>query len=143
MALNLIEKVANPANKQESRKRKRSDDSSSGSGSQHGGGQQKARARSDSSQERPRAAAPYRNQPSSQYSQYKPYRQEVQGFPTGFQQYRGRGNAGSISSRGSAASSYGHPVGSGRGGGFQGFRGGFRGGFGNRSSPRGRARQRF
>jgi hypothetical protein len=33
MALNLIEKVANPASKQESRKRKRSDDSTSGSGS--------------------------------------------------------------------------------------------------------------
>jgi hypothetical protein len=143
MALNLIEKVANPASKQESRKRKRSDDSSSGSGSQVGGGLPRARARSDSSQERPREAVPHRNQPSSLYSQYGPYRQEFQGFPTGFQQYRGRGNAGSVSSRGSAASGYGHPGGSGRGEGFQGFRGGFRGGFGNRGSPRGRAGQRF
>jgi len=36
MALNLIEKVANPGNKVESRKRKRSEDSGSGSGSQYG-----------------------------------------------------------------------------------------------------------
>jgi hypothetical protein len=36
MALNLIERVANPGNKAESRKRKRSEDSGSGSGSHHG-----------------------------------------------------------------------------------------------------------
>jgi hypothetical protein len=146
MALNLIEKVGNPANKPDSRKRKRSDDSSSGSGSQAGGGLQRARPRSDSGRERPRESAPHRNQSSSLYNQTGPYRQEFHGFPTGYQQYRGRGNAGSVSSRGSAASGYsgyGQPSGSGRGGGPQGFRGGFRGGFGNRGSPRGRAGQRF
>ncbi len=36
MALNLIEKVANPGNKAENRKRKRSEDSGSGSGSHYG-----------------------------------------------------------------------------------------------------------
>jgi hypothetical protein len=145
MALNLIEKVANPAGKPDSRKRKRSEDTASGSGSQHGSTPQQARPRSDGSRDRPRDPASYRNQSNSQYSQYGSYRQENRGFSTAStsQQYRGRGNAGSVSSRGSSGGGYGPPAGSGRGGGFRGFRGGFRGGFGNRGSPMGRAGPRF
>ncbi len=145
MALNLIEKVANPAGKPNSRKRKRSEDSASGSGSQHGSAPQPARPRSDSNRDRPKDPASHRIQSSSQYSQYGSYRQENRGFSTAStpQQYRGRGNAGSVSSRGSAGGGYGLTGGNGRGGGFWGFRGGFRGGFGNRGSPRGRAGPRF
>jgi hypothetical protein len=83
MALNLIKKVANPASKQDSRKRKRSEDSAFSTGSHHGSGPQTARPRSDSSRERPRYSASNRIQPSSQYSQYGPYRQEYRGFSIG------------------------------------------------------------
>ncbi len=50
MALNLIEKVAKPAGKPDSRKRKRSEDTASGSGSQHG---RAATATGTSSETRP------------------------------------------------------------------------------------------
>ncbi len=116
MALNLIEKVANPAGKPDSRKRKRSEDTASGSGSQHGGAPQLTRPRSDSNRDRPRDSAPHRNQSNSQYSHYGTYRSENQGYSSASnsQQYRGR--AGSVSSRGSAGGSYGPAGGSGRGG---------------------------
>jgi hypothetical protein len=142
MALNLIEKVANPAGKLDSRKRKRSDDTASGSGSQHGGTSQQARLpRSDGSRDRPRDPASHRNESNSQYSQYGAYRQENRVFSSASTShlYRGRGNAGSVSSRGSSRVEYGPPTGSGRGGGFRGFRGGF----GNRGSPMRRAGPRF
>jgi hypothetical protein len=61
MALNLIERVANPAGKPDSRKRKRSDDTASGSGSQHIGTPQQARPHSYSGQDRPRDPATHRN----------------------------------------------------------------------------------
>jgi hypothetical protein len=141
MALNLIEKVANPAGKPDSRKRKRSEDTASGSGSQHGSTPQQARPRSDGSRDRPRDPASHRNQSNSQYSQYGSYRQENRVFSTAStsHQYRGRGNAGSVSSQGSSGGEYGPPTGSGRGGGFRGFRGGFV----NRGSPMRRAGPRF
>jgi hypothetical protein len=61
MALNLIERVANPAGKLDSRKRKRSDGTASGSGSQHIGTPQQARPHSYSGQDRPRDPATHRN----------------------------------------------------------------------------------
>jgi hypothetical protein len=145
MALNLIEKVANPVGKPESRKRKRSEDTASGSGSQHSSFPQQARPRSDSGQDRPRDPASHRNQSNYQYGQYGQHRQENRALSTAStsHQYRGRGNAGSVSSRGLSGFEYGPPTGSGRGGGFRGFRGGFRGGFGNRGSPLRRAGSRF
>jgi hypothetical protein len=68
MALNLIEKVANPVGKPESRKRKRSEDTTSGSGSQHIGLPQQTRPRSNSGQDRPRDPDSHRNQPNFQYT---------------------------------------------------------------------------
>jgi hypothetical protein len=142
MALNLIEKVANPVGKPESRKRKRSEDTASGSGSQHIGLPQQTRPRSNSGVDRPRDQASHRNQSNFQYGQY---RQDNRAFSTASSpnQYRGRGYASSVSSRGLSGFEFGPQTGSGRGGGFRGFRGGFRGGFGNRGSPSRRAGPRF
>jgi hypothetical protein len=71
MALNLIEKVANPASKAETRKRKRSEDTGSGSGSQHGSAPQPPRSHSQSHsgfpRDRFRDPAFNRNQGGSQY----------------------------------------------------------------------------
>jgi hypothetical protein len=142
MALNLIEKVANPTGKQDSRKRKRSEDSASGSGSQpgsqYGSVPQPTRPRSDSNQDRPRDPAQPRNQANSQYSHYDTYRSENHEYPPASNSQQHRGRAGSVSSRGSAGGGSGSTGGNGRGGSFRGFRGGFRGGFGNRGPPRGR-----
>jgi hypothetical protein len=145
MALNLIERVANPAGKPDSRKRKRSEDTASGSGSQHTGIPQQARPRSYSGQDRTRDPAAHRNQSSYQYGQYGQYRQDNRAFSTASNpnQYRGRGYASSVSSRGMSSFEFGPPTGSGRGGDYRGFRGGFRGGFGNRGSPSRRAGSRF
>ena len=145
MALNLIEKVANPVGKPDSRKRKRSEDTASGSGSQHIGLPQQTRPRSNSGQDRPRDPASHRNQSNYQYGQYGQHRQDNRAFSTAStpHQYRGRGYASSVSSRGMSGFEYGPPTGSGRGRGFCGFRGGFRGGFGNRGSPSRRAGPRF
>jgi hypothetical protein len=145
MALNLIERVANPAGKPDSRKRKRSDDTASGSGSQHSGTPQQARPRSYSGQDRPRDPATHRNQSGYQYGQYGQHRQDNRAFSSASNpnQYRGRGYASSVSSRGMSSFEFGPPTGSGRGGDYRSFRGGFRGGFGNRESPSRRAGSRF
>ncbi len=63
MALNLIEKVANPGNKAENRKRKRSEDSGSGSGSHHGTAPQLPRPNSQ----------PNRGSPSTRYQDGSQY----------------------------------------------------------------------
>ena len=77
--------------------------------------------------------------------QYGQYRQDNRAFSTASNpnQYRGRGYASSVSSRGMSSFEFGPPTGSGRGGDYRGFRGGFRGGFGNRGSPSRRAGSRF
>ncbi len=145
MALNLIERVANPAGKPDSRKRKRSEDTASGSGSQHTGTPQQARPRSYSGQDRPRDPATHRNQSCYQYGQYGQHRQDNRAFSIASNpnQYRGRRYASSVSSHGMSSFEFGPPTGSGRGGDYRGFRGGFRGGFGNRGSPSRRAGSRF
>ena len=145
MALNLIERVANPAGKPDSRKRKRSDDTASGSGSLHSGTQQQARPRSYSGQDRPKDPAPHRNQSGYQYGQYGQLRQENRAFSTASNsnQFRGRGYASSVSSRGLSSFEFGPSSGSGRGGEYRGHRGGFRGGFVNRGSPARRACSRY
>jgi hypothetical protein len=101
-----------------------------------------------SGQDRTRDPAMNRNQPNFQYGQYGQHRQDNRAFSTAStsHQYRGRGYASSVSSRGLPSFEFGQSTGSGgsgRGGGYLGYRGGFRGGFGNRGSPSRRAGSRF
>ncbi len=133
MALNLIEKVAAPASKNESRKRKRSDDTGSGSGSHYGptaplahSARQGEPARGLS---RDRSRDPGLNRRHT-YSQDGSASLDNRRFTNtnNYHPYRGRAGPGSVSSRGtsgvSAASADNERARNNRG--TRGFRGGFR-----------------
>jgi hypothetical protein len=137
MALNLVEKVANPGNKAENRKRKRSEDSGSGPGSHYGTVPQLPRPNSQSN----------RGSASTMYhdgSQFGGNRDGSQRFFPVPQPHQNRGRAGSECSRGSRGY-YGSGYGSGHGdsGRYDGagsgrYPGSYRGDFGVRGRARGR-----
>ncbi len=137
-ALNLIEKVASPPAKADSRKRKRSEDSGSGSGtgSQSGSGQANPRFGHHSGQSwdgswNPRdgmqQASIYGSGTGTGYAGTG-YMGNRNYTPSQYSN-QSRGRAGSVSSRGTSGTCY-------RGGGGSGGRGGGRGA-GNRGLPRG------
>jgi hypothetical protein len=137
VALNLIEKLANPGNKTENRKRKRSEDSGSGSGSLYGTAPQLPRPNSQ----------PNRGSPSTRYqdgSQFGGNRDGSQRFFPVQQPHQNRGRAGSESSRGLRGfygSGYGSRYGGGGrhdGAGSDRFSGNSRGDFGGCGRARGR-----
>jgi hypothetical protein len=132
MALNLIEKVANPGNKAESRKRKRSEDSGSGSGSHHGTALQGHRPISQSN----RGSTSNRYQDGSQHGGNRDGSQRP--VPAQ-QQHQNRGRAGSGSSR-SSRGFYGSGSGYGGGGRQDGFGTGNGSGYGGRSDRANRDR---
>jgi len=141
MALNLIEKVAVPASKSDSRKRKRSEESGSGSGTRGGAPVQPPRNsrhgdfQRDLSRDRPSEAGYNAHQSGSGYgSGNGDYR--LSSYSRSNYNPR-RGRAGSVSSRGTSGAS-GNRFDSDRGRSFQGSRGGFEGGYGGRGLPRGR-----
>ncbi len=150
MALNLIEKVALPSAKPDSRKRKRSEDSGSGvgAGSQFSSGQANPRFGHSSGQSR-EGAGNLRGgmQQSGSYGSGSGYGYAGSG-PAGNRNYtlshhsnQSRGRAGSVASRGVSGSGFysgysGQSYQGYRGGGGGGERGGGRGA-GNRGLPRG------
>jgi hypothetical protein len=141
MALNLIEKVAAPASKSDSRKRKRSEESGSGSGSRSGAPVQPPRNsrqgdfQRDLSRDCPSKAGYNAHQSGSGYgSGYGDYR--LSSYSRSNYNPR-RGRAGSVSSRGTSGAS-GNRFDSDRGRSFQESRGGFEGEYGGRGLPRGR-----
>jgi hypothetical protein len=124
MALNLIEKVANPGNKAENWKRKRSEDSGSGSGSHHGTAPQPPRPVSQSN----------RGSPSTRY-QDGGNRDGSQRSFQAQQPQPNRGRVGSGSNKGSrglygSGSGYGSGYSSGYGSGYGGGGGGRQDGYG-------------
>jgi hypothetical protein len=134
MALNLIEKVANPGNKAQNRKRKRSEDSGSGSGSHYGTVPQLPWTNSQ----------PNRGSASTRYHdgcQFGGNRDGFQRFFPAQQPHQNRGRAGSESSRGFYGSGYGSGYGGGGqndGAGSDRFSGNSRGDFRVRGRARGR-----
>ena len=146
MALNLIEKVAAPASKPESRKRKRSEETGSGSGSHSGPpGQLSRNSREgehqrDLSRDRSSGVGYNSHHSGSGHgSGYSDYRQNASSR-SNYNPPRGR--AGSVSNRGTSGAG-GNRFDSDRGRNFQGPRGGFDGGYGGRGLPRGRPWQRW
>ncbi len=94
MALNLIEKVANPGGKAESRKRKGSEDSGSGSGSQYETAPQSSRSNSQS----------HRDPVFNRYqggNQHGANPVDNRRYPPVTPPHQNRGRASSVSSRGS------------------------------------------
>jgi hypothetical protein len=141
MALNLIEKVAAPASKPDSRKRKRSDESGSGTGSHGGAPAPLPRSNRQSDFQRDLS------RDRSSGAGYNPH-QSGSGYGSGYGDYRqshssrgnfnpSRGRAGSVSSRGTSGAGS-NRFEADRGRGYQGSRGGFEGGYGGRGLPRGR-----
>jgi hypothetical protein len=131
MALNLIEKVANPGGKAENRKRKSSEDS--GSGSHCETAPQSSRSNSQSN----RGSLFNRYQGGNQHGGNSEGNQR---YPPATQLHQNRGRASSVTSRGSRGyygSGYGD---SGRSDGSKSgqYPGSFRGDFGYRGWPRGR-----
>jgi hypothetical protein len=141
MALNLIEKVAVPARKAETRKRKRSEDTGSGSGSHYGPTTPEARTSRqgepsrDLSRDRFREPGFNRSHTNSQYGSAPA---DNRRFTSSNISHQYRGRAGSVSSRGTSGVG-GFSEDTGRGQNYRGFRGGFK----NRGLSRGRTWPRW
>jgi hypothetical protein len=148
MALNLIEKVALPSAKPDSRKRKRSDDSGSGSGGGAGSlpSSGQANPRSGHSGGQPRAGTGNQRAGMQQAGGYGPGsgfgyagsgHASNRSYSPSHNSTQSRGRAGSVSSRGASGSGYYNNQN------YQGYRGGGGGergggrGAGNRGQPRG------
>jgi hypothetical protein len=150
MALNLIEKVALPSAKPDSRKRKRSNDSGSGSGGGAGSlpSSGQANPRSGHSGGQPRAGTGNQRAGMQQAGGYGPGsgfgyagsgHASTRNYSPSHNSTQSRGRAGSVSSRGASGSGYYNNQnyqGYRGGGGGGGERGGGRGA-GNRGQPRG------
>jgi hypothetical protein len=134
MALNLIEKVAAPPTKTDSRKRKRSDESGSGSGTGTPSGSGPPNPRSTRHSEHswvrsrdPRAGTHY----GGNYGSGSGYGGNRTYTPSQYS-HQSRRRAGSVSSRGTTGASFTSAPPDG-GQGFQGYRGGGGGGRGSRN----------